>query len=500
MQLPAMLQPLRPAAVTALCCVPWLLPAPAAAWLSIPSRPAGPSVPAFSGSAADPVPLAAPPSPQHPHLAHGPFSNIHNDAWMSDAYPGGGPLGRAPRVRSGLYAGECATHAFDRRGRLVTVCVRLDRPSVTVMHPVTLAPLATHDLPPKPRMGLASLTDVTGGGYFYLDDRDRVVTPTADGRLRIVRIEDGAGGRPRLRIDADIRLGLARKDQVVSVAPDWDGLIWFVTSAGVVGTVDDTRGTVRTIELGEGIDNSVAADVDGSIYVVSDRAMYRMRAGADGTPGTVWREAYVNSGVQKPGQFGAGSGTTPTVLPGGLVTITDNADPMNVVVYRTAADPGGPREVCRVPVFARGASATENSLIGAGRTIVVANNYGFAGPLGGALTLRPTAPGLARIDVADDLGSCRLIWSVPVSFPSSVNKLSLSKGLVYGVTRDIVRRRKTEVFSLQAVDVHTGAVVWSRVLGGGPLFNNNYAAVALGPDGSAYVGVLGGIARVSDGP
>lgn len=500
MRLPLTPRLLRSTTVTALCCAPWLLPAPAAAWPSIPSLPAGPSVPAFSGIPAEPAPFAAPPAPEHPHLAPGPFSNIHNDAWMSDAYPGAGPLGLNPRVRSGLYAGECATHAFDRRGRLVSVCVRLDRPSVTVMHPVTLAPLATHDLPPKPRTGLASLTDVTGGGYFYLDDRDRVVTPTADGRLRILRIEDDARGRPRLRLDADIRLGLARKDQVVSVAPDWDGLIWFVTSAGVVGTVDDARGTVRTSDLGEGIDNSVAADADGSIYVVSDRAMYRMRATGDGTPATVWREVYANSGVQKPGQFAAGSGTTPTVMPGGLVTITDNADPMNVVVYRTAANPGGPREVCRVPVFAKGASATENSLIGAGRTIVVANNYGFQGPLGGALTLRPTAPGLARVDVADDLGSCKLIWSVPVSFPSSVNKLSLASGLIYGVTRDIVRRRRTEVFSLQAVDVRSGAVVWRRTLGGGALFNNNYAAVALGPDGSAYVGLLGGIARVSDSP
>lgn len=500
MCLPSIPHPLRSAMAAALCCVPWLLPAAAAAWPSIPSAPVGPGAPAFSGGPAAPAPFAAPTPPQHPHLARDPFSNIHNDGWMSDVYPGPGPLGRDLRVRSALYMGECATHAFDRRGRLVSVCVRIDRPSVTVMHPVTLAPLATHDLPPKPRTSLASLTDVTGGGYFYLDDRDRVVTPTADGRLRIVRIEDGARGRPRLRLDADIKLGLARRDQVVSVAPDWDGLIWFVTAAGVVGTVDDARGTVRAIDLGERIDNSVAADADGSIYVVSDRAMYRMRAAGDGTPGTVWREAYANSGVQKPGQFAAGSGTTPTVLPDGLVAVTDNADPMNVVVYRTAADPDGPREVCRVPVFDRGASATENSLIGAGRTIVVANNHGFAGPLGGALALRPTAPGLARIDIADDFRSCKLTWSVPVTFPSSVNKLSLANGLIYGVTRDIVRSRRTEAFSLQAVDIHTGKVVWRRLLGGGAAFNNNYAAVALGPDGSAYVGLLGGIARVSDRP
>lgn len=471
----------------------------ASAWPGIPAAPLGGAVPRFEGAPATPVPFPAPVAPQHPHLAGGSFSNLHDDAWMSDANPGPGPLGRDLRVRSALYVGECATHAFDRRGRLVSVCVRPDRPSVTVMHPVTLAPLATHDLPPKPRTSLASLTDVSGGGYFYLDDRDRVVTPTADGRLRIVRIEDDRRGRPRLRLDADIDLGLARRDQVVSVVPDWDGRIWFVTTAGIVGTVDDAAGTVRTTDLGEGIANSFAADADGSIYLVSERAMYRMAAASDGTPETVWREPYPSIGRSKPGQFDAGSGTTPTILADGLVAITDNADPMDVVVYRTAADPAGPREVCRVPVFDAGRSATENSLIGAGRTIIVANNYGYEGPLG-ALTLRATGPGLARVDIDDDLGGCRLVWSVPVTFPSSVNKLSLANGLIYGVTRSIVRRAKAEGFSLQAVDVRTGAVVWRRLLGGGFAFNNNYAAVTLGPDGSAYVGLLGGIGRVSDAP
>ena len=43
---------------------------------------------------------------------------------------------------------------------------------------------------------------------------------------------------------------------------------------------------------------------------------------------------YCNSGVVKPGQADAGSGTTPTLMHGGHVAITDNADPMNVVVYR----------------------------------------------------------------------------------------------------------------------------------------------------------------------
>ena len=95
--------------------------------------------------------------------------------------------------------------------------------------------------------------------------------------------------------------------------------------------------------------------------------MYRLDAGASGFPVTTWREVYENSGIAKPGQVGAGSGTTPTLIGRDLVAITDNADPMNVVVYRRAPSTDSSRTVCVQPVFEKGASATDNSLIAAGR-------------------------------------------------------------------------------------------------------------------------------------
>ena len=70
------------------------------------------------------------------------------------------------------------------------------------------------------------------------------------------------------------------------------------------------------------------------MYIVSDAALYRFDAGADGTPAVTWREKYPNSGVQKPGQVSPGSGTTPTLMGSEYVAITDNADPMDVVVYK----------------------------------------------------------------------------------------------------------------------------------------------------------------------
>ena len=99
-------------------------------------------------------------------------------------------------------------------------------------------------------------------------------------------------------------------------------------------------------------------------------------------------------------------------MPNGYVSITDNADPMNVVVYRTATKlaKGQKRTVCEVPVFGKGASATENSLIAAGRSLFVENNYGYQDPFGpnaGA----PTTPGFARVDVNSDGSGCKLRWT-----------------------------------------------------------------------------------------
>ncbi len=174
-------------------------------------------------------------------------------------------------------------------------------------------------------------------------------------------------------------------DKIISALPDWSGRLWFASTGGVVGTVDPKSGAVRSRPLGEKIANSFAVEDTGAVYIVSDAALYRLTAGAGGLPVTVWRRPYANSGVQKPGQSSAGSGTTPTLMGAGLVAITDNADPMNVLVYRR----GSGTLICRQPVFAKGASATDQSLIGTGRSLVVENNYGYSGPPATRAARRP---------------------------------------------------------------------------------------------------------------
>jgi hypothetical protein len=185
-------------------------------------------------------------------------------------------------------------------------------------------------------------------------------------------------------------------------------------------------------------------------------------------------------------------------MEGGYVAITDTADPMDVVVYRTARMLRGERrKVCEVPVFEAGASATENSLLGTKRSLVVENNHGYQdifGPNSGA----PTVPGFARVDLNRGGTDCRRRWTnTDAAGASVVPKLSTKTGLIYTYTRPA--DPAAEGYYCTALDFRSGETVWCQYAGSGFSFNNNYAGLALGPDGGAYLGVTGGIVALRDG-
>ena len=76
-------------------------------------------------------------------------------------------------------------------------------------------------------------------------------------------------------------------------------------------------------------------------------------------------------------------------------------------------------------------------------------------------------------------------------------KLSLGAGLVYTYTKP-KRNDIPDAWYLTAIDFDNGKTRWRALGGTGFGFNNNFAPVSLGPDGSAYVGVLGGLVRFAD--
>lgn len=443
-------------------------------------------------------------APQHPFMSANPWNNIHNDAWMTDAYHGKAPLGRdSTTFSSAMPVGICASITFDSRGRINTICPsRGAAPQIRMVDPDSLDILATYTMPyAPPPSGTPAYQNFAGGGYFYADRRGRLIVPTQNNRLQIVgQTADGSGFE--LRRDFDLTGSVdVETERINSALPDYEGRIWFVVKqTGKVGTLDLKTRRIRVLKLGEEIENSFAI-AKGGVYVVTSRRMYRLRANGEGAPRIAWKAGYRNTGEVKPGQAGAGSGTTPTILHGGFVAIADNADPMNVVVYRTAnrLGKGEQRKVCEVPVFDKGRSATENSLIGAGRSLIVENNYGYTNPLPPEGSIAVTEPGFARIDIRRDGRSCRKVWTNRTERGASVvPKISVRNGLVYTYTMP-PDPSGARGYYWTAIDFRTGETAWSRFAGAGLLFNNNYAAINIGPDGTAYVGVIGGMAALRDG-
>jgi hypothetical protein len=428
---------------------------------------------------------------QNPFMAPDPNNNLHNDAYMTDTYRRRGPLGRGTTTASTLFARECGSVTFDSQGRIVTVCVGLDRPVLALLDPRTLQTLAAYDLPPRdPAQGGNPFTGFAGGGYFYLDHRDRAVVPTTTRHIFVLEHNGGTGFS--LVRDHDLSATVGSGDAIVSALPDWKGRIWFASIQGVVGWVNPRNGSVHSRDLGERIHNSFATDETGGVFIVSDGALYRFEARKRKVR-TVWRRRYGNTGEIKPGQTQAGSGTTPTLVAKRLVAITNNADPMRIVVYRRDAKSDG-RKVCSEPVFEPGAGATDQSLIAAKRALITENNYGYSGLAaveGGATT----KPGLQRVDVRE--GRCRTVWRSEEIAPSVVPKVSLRAGLVYTYTKP-AGTGADDPWYFTALDFDTGETAFKRLAGGGLGFNNNYAPVTIGPDGTAYVGALGGLTMFRD--
>ncbi len=476
---------------------PSLPPIPALPGLPIPSLPTDLLVPTFVGAEATPRPITAPPVPQNPHLSPNGTSSMHNDAYSSDAYAVSGPVGRNLRIRSRSYGvRECATIAFDSRDRLVGLCGGLEGFTMMVIDPVTLdvvdeLRISERDL----ASGANPLTDICGGTYFFLDPEDHAFATTTDSSIADVAVAaDGTLTRVR---DWPMASHLAEGDCLVATGVDWSGRLWWFSKQGVVGTLDRASGQVRTIALpaGEGIFNSVSSDKTGGMYLVTTHASYRLDATAAGVPKVSWRIPYDRGTKVKPGMLSQGSGTSPTLIGARWLAIADNAEPRsNVIVYdrrRNVTD----RLHCSVPVLANDASTTENSLVAAGKSLIIENNYGYDG-VQATLLGRSTTPGMARVKIGPD--GCHVAWTNnDVIAPTSVPKASLGNGLVYAYTKP-VRADLIDAWYLTAIDIRTGKVAWSRLTGTGIQWNNHYAAIYLGPDGTLYVATVAGLMRLTD--
>lgn len=367
----------------------------------------------------------------------------------------------------------------------MALCGEDDDQRLRVLDADTLRPLAGKDLPAP--------DDAPGCGRvgFHLDELDRVVVPTADREVLVVATADGAGEADLTTEETHDLGGLVPDDDcLLSVVPDSDGRTWFVTRQGRAGFVDPLGGPPQLLELDEEVANPLSAGPDGGVYVVTVGSVARLDV-RGGEPVLGWRSGYERGSATKPGQLSQGSGSAAVLLADGLVAITDNANPRMHVVVLDGAD--GER-VCQVEVFDDDASAGQGSLVAVGRGVVVANTHGYDGVLRTVLGRVPTG-GLARVDVVGR--ECVPAWTSEVVSPSATPAVSPQTGLLYSWTK----RRSwwgVDAWYLTALDVRTGRPAFSVRTGRGPLLDNHWSEVALGPDGAAYVATLGGLVRVRD--
>ncbi len=454
------------------------------------------------------IPLAAAFIPSNPNLAAQGRNGMHGDSYASGSYPYAGPSGTHPLVRSanmgGLFGGECATVVFDSKGLLYTFCSKLTEMALYALDPDSLKVLAKKVLPlrdsNKSLNIKAIMGDTSGGAYFHLDHQDRPIIATADRKIQIFELKTvGTGLSWEVAEAHDLSGVLPAKARVTDAAPDWQGNLWFVTREGIVGAVTRGSGVIHVTQLaGEEIQNALAVAADG-VYLVSNFAIYRFGLDGDGKPAVTWRQTYDRGTQLKPGQIDQGSGTTPTLLDyqgHKWVAISDNADAqIGAVIY----DRETGALVCREPLFQPGLGATDNSFIAYGNSIVVENNYGYQG----LFHNNWTQPGVSRIDINPDDSEgkvCRTRWTSNEASQTTVPKLSTANGLIYLYTREPVPGLPdtAQAYYLTTISFATGTTVRKVLTGTGINFNNNYAPITIGPNGTAYIGVLSGIVAVSD--
>lgn len=131
-----------------------------------------------------------------------------------------------------------------------------------------------------------------------------------------------------------------------------------------------------------------------------------------------------------------------------------------------------------------------------GDSLVVENNYGYENPTS-LLLGRSVVGGATRIDVRPDGSGCDTVWESAVRSPSTVPKLSTANGLLYFYEKE-PNALGIDAWYLTAVDFRTGERRWRALTGTGPAYDNNWAPITIGPDGTAYAGVFNGIVAVRD--
>ena len=488
------------------------------------------------------TPVAAHEPPCNPHLADSTWGASHRGSYAQGASPFPGPR-----------AGDDVAWQHVRLGNppsQVPITIAFSAPYPGGERAAWMSVVSSPDIEGVHKVDVATgelIDSVTGGsgrqgsisGAYNLLDRDGHLFV---GRARSLDVfGDERPGDPRSPI---AELGALQipdaalcgpEDKLVGITMTYDGHVAFASERGSVGVVPrdlarfDAQ-NLRHLQLNEGrcdapdeeievVSNSIAADEDGGIYVVTSKRMHRIQwDGERLTSGWVGR--YETGDGAGGVRLGEGSGSTPDVMGTGrerdrFVVITDGQELMHLVLFwrgRIPRDwkpiaPGKDRRIaCEVPVTFGDPQATtsmsEQSVLTSGYSSYVVNNRladeaAFAAlppaqrQIAAALAGQDPANapyGLERIDWDPRSRTCRPVWANrDISIPNGIPTLSTDSGLFYG------QGQRAGAWGLEGVDLETGEQrLWVPA---SPLPDSNsfYAATEVGPDGAIWQGTAGGI-------
>ena len=481
--------------------------------------------------------------PCNPHLADSPWPGNHRNAYAQASSPFPGPAGPADHVNvdhDSLVAAPIVlsfSPTYPDGGRVIWASTVGATAEVVKIDPATVTVIDKYI--PQVEEGAGPGTVSVSGAYNVVDADNHLLVGQATG-LEVYG--DAVPGERRStiallrRFDLPAEARCGDDDTLVGITMTWDGRVAFATANGVVGTVprDPAKmdaAHLRTLSLNgpdcaggpdgavETVSNSIAADEDGGIYVVTSHAMVRVDDGPDGLAVT-WRAGYAGAGGSGGGRLGAGSGATPSLMGTGdddrFVVITDGQELMHLVLMwrdEVPADwepirPGAdPRIACEVPVTFGDPDAqrslSEQSVLVRGTSAVVVNNLMQLDPVLGQLPPR-AAPlsqllsglpgneprGIQRFAWDPATRTCSEVWANPdVAIPNGIPTMSAASGLLYGIgARD-------GVWTLEGLDWDTGEVVLTVPTTAFPMSNSFYAATTVGPDETVWTGTFGGVTR-----
>lgn len=458
---------------------------------------------------------------------------MHGDGGNSGARDDPGPLGIDPKVSSA--ANSINVMVWGSDGSLTcgyantSAAGKSPMLGLVALDPATLQILASWYPPDNETLRLSYME--------YLKETDDIVLSTKEGHIYVVH-RDTCHGRPYFTTVRSIPVASALQpgEQLLNAMYDTTGNMWF-TSGGTINGGDSAQnsltfgyvmpnGTIsKKVFEGEFAENALA--VSGTdVYMVSgpggatnatNATGYMYSLTSDRRLGVKirWKVPYTAESSMQTGAEPRGSGTSPALVTDKYVAITDRASPqVNLNIYHQTPQRTAEQQLaCQVPLFAPGKSNNDNAVLahfdGVTNGFIIQNDYNippvFQPKPGAAFdvngdwnNMTEMAGGISRIDLNPD-GSCSTRWTNRDLAMKGVSILSTKTGLIYVYVQDRERAPAGEyVWYVAAIDWNSGETVFKVRTGAGGIFNDNYLPASIGPDGTFYQAVMGGVVAVKD--